>query len=720
GIQEGTQCTKCKNNWALKFSIILLYVLCALLTITVAILGYKAVVEKMDNVTEGMETSHKVYAEKLTAVETDIKKIDDHNGETVESTNTEMSRFKTDIQTLQQQLRDIADKATRNKGELDKLQETGQSLQSSQSSLSGLLDSNSNMIKNVNQTLQAYSGYVTNLQQDTIKITTDLQSQMQSQNKAIISINSLNGTQIQQRELIVTLQKSVDDTSQAIQKIRNDFQNLQQTVLQARKDTDWLKEKVQNLQALAVNNSAMARANNETLEDMSSQLLSLGGQMDNITVLAKANEMTLKDLQDHHKDHETTTAEKFQSFEDRIDLYERDINTIINNISYTAQHLRTLTSNLNDVRLSCTHTLNKHGDDLIVLNNTLTDVRVDTTTLRRQQNDLTSKLDIEVANLSMVMQEMKLVDTKHSQLIRNFTILQGPPGPRGTKGDRGPQGVPGPMGMKGDKGDRGETGLPGPRGEKGSTGQSGPSGDRGRQGSRGPPGSKGQRGSPGRGGGAGPKGDPGPPGSPGLDGLPGLAGIQGPQGLQGETGAPGVPGIRGPPGLPGLPGPPGPQGPPGPGKPLAIQSEAVPTPAARTSGCPAQWKNFKDKCYYFSTEEDTFDEAIKFCEERSSIMVIINDREEQQWLKKQINGKGSFWIGLTDRVKENEWVWLDGTPLNYTNWKMGQPDNWNHGHEPGEDCAGVIYAGSWNDFYCEDINYIICEKGRDCYKSFFV
>lgn len=45
GIQEGTQCTKCKNNWALKFSIILLYILCALLTITVAILGYKGMYE---------------------------------------------------------------------------------------------------------------------------------------------------------------------------------------------------------------------------------------------------------------------------------------------------------------------------------------------------------------------------------------------------------------------------------------------------------------------------------------------------------------------------------------------------------------------------------------------------------------------------------------------------------------------------------------------------
>ncbi|KAK1875025.1 Collectin-12, partial [Dissostichus eleginoides] len=40
-IQEGTQCTKCKNDWALKTSIALLYVLCTLLTIAVAVLGYK-------------------------------------------------------------------------------------------------------------------------------------------------------------------------------------------------------------------------------------------------------------------------------------------------------------------------------------------------------------------------------------------------------------------------------------------------------------------------------------------------------------------------------------------------------------------------------------------------------------------------------------------------------------------------------------------------------
>lgn len=41
GIQEGSECTRCKNDWALRAAIALLYVLCALLTIAVAILGYK-------------------------------------------------------------------------------------------------------------------------------------------------------------------------------------------------------------------------------------------------------------------------------------------------------------------------------------------------------------------------------------------------------------------------------------------------------------------------------------------------------------------------------------------------------------------------------------------------------------------------------------------------------------------------------------------------------
>lgn len=38
---------------------------------------------------------------------------------------------------------------------------------------------------------------------------------------------------------------------------------------------------------------------------------------------------------------------------------------------------------------------------------------------------LNVRLDVDVRNLSMVMEEMKLVDVHHTQLIKNFTILKG-------------------------------------------------------------------------------------------------------------------------------------------------------------------------------------------------------------------------------------------------------------------------------------------------------
>lgn len=46
-------------------------------------------------------------------------------------------------------------------------------------------------------------------------------------------------------------------------------------------------------------------------------------------------------------------------------------------------------------------------------------------------------------------------------------------------------------------------------------------------------------------------------------------------------------------------------------------------------GCPPHWKNFTDKCYYFSVEKEIFEDAKLFCEDKSSHLVFINSREEQ-------------------------------------------------------------------------------------------
>ncbi|XP_062918649.1 collectin-12 [Mobula hypostoma] len=717
GIQEGPQCNRCRNNWALKFSILLLYVLCAMLTITVAILGYK-VVRRMDTVTEGMETSQKSYSEKLTAVETDLKKLDDQSGMKDQSTTSELSKFKTDIQSLQNQLNDIAGSASKNKAALDKLQETELSMTTSHNSLKILLDGNTKSIRAINQTLLTYSGYINNLEQNTGKLQKDIQEQTKSQSSTVMNLSQINQTQIRQRDLFSSLQKSVDDASQAIQKIRNDWQALQQALFQAQKDTDWLKEKLQYLQLQTVNNSVMVTGNSDTLEDMSNQLNSLISQMANISFMANIHEESLKDLQKYQKDHENKTATSFEQLEIRMDINERDIRTIMGNSSWTMQHLRSLTNNLNDIKTTCTNTLSQHADELATLTANMNSIHMDSSLIKAQQSVMEAKLDIEVGNLSMIMEEMKLVDKKHTQLIQNFTILQGPPGPRGPKGDKGIQGPPGNKGAKGQKGDLGEEGIPGPIGPKGSRGPAGSKGEKGSQGSRGPPGMKGQKGSNGR---------PGTPGAKGSNGLPGPSGKIGLPGAPGEQGQPGAAGSRGP---PGLPGPVGPQGPPGPKGPqglaipmtsngqlshssgLAGQRNHPSTVTPKPNGCPFNWRRFKDKCYYISNNPVQFKDANNLCRTMSSNLIIINNQEEQQWVRKQINSAFYYWIGLTDVKEHNDWRWVDGTVAQYTNWRQGQPDNWRL-EGLTEDCAGLAKNALWNDFFCTDANHVICEKNAD-------
>ncbi|XP_058481221.1 collectin-12-like [Solea solea] len=711
GIQEGSECTKCKNDWALRAAIALLYVLCALLTIAVAVLGYK-VVQRMDNVTERMQN----YGGKINAVETDLKKLDDQAGEKSVNSTSEIKTFKSDLEALQSQLNNIGLRSTKNRDILDDLRITGDDMQNGHVSLQSFLDGNVASLRGLNETLVSYSSVIDDLQTDTARLQSELQGQVKEQSQTQVSVSALNITQSQQRNLLSTLQKTVEDTSQTVQKLKNDYQGLQQTAWQTRADTEWLKEKVQNLQVLAANNSALARSNGEALDELGAQLSTLASQIQNTSAITEGHDQSMRELMDQQRDHDNTTSLKFDEVEARLDRHENDMDRVTGNVSFATQLLGAISVDLNGLR-SCAETVIQHSDLLLGLNGSVTDAKAESKELRVQQDELTSRLDREVNNLSMVMEEMKLVDSKHSQLITNFTILQGPPGPRGLKGDKGPQGPVGQTGRKGDKGDKGILGLVGPKGEQGAAGLPGMIGPKGGAGPRGLPGSKGSRGSGGRPGNSGEKGDPGAPGLPGRDGPPGVPGPQGPQGPRGAAGPAGLDGPRGPVGYIGPPGPPGLPGIPALAPPLHIKPpqptevpELFPKPAAEPQGsvsrqvqlpvattpapgCPPEFRKFGDSCYYISSASQrlNFDQATQYCANVSSHMLIINDNEEQQFVRNAIGGKGFFWLGLTDREEENVWKWVDGTVPVFKKWKPGQPDNWTHGHEKGEDCAGLIH-----------------------------
>ncbi|XP_070537563.1 collectin-12-like [Ptychodera flava] len=116
-------------------------------------------------------------------------------------------------------------------------------------------------------------------------------------------------------------------------------------------------------------------------------------------------------------------------------------------------------------------------------------------------------------------------------------------------------------------------------------------------------------------------------------------------------------------------------------------------------GCPSGWITFRQSCYYiYDYHLYTFEEAETVCEATDSTLVIINDAEENLFLKAFTRNQRHIWIGITDIEDEGVWVWLDGSPLTYSNWMNGQPDNYGK----REHC-GHLYSnqhGRWNDYPC--------------------
>uniref|UniRef100_A0A3P9JLM1 C-type lectin domain-containing protein n=1 Tax=Oryzias latipes TaxID=8090 RepID=A0A3P9JLM1_ORYLA len=132
-------------------------------------------------------------------------------------------------------------------------------------------------------------------------------------------------------------------------------------------------------------------------------------------------------------------------------------------------------------------------------------------------------------------------------------------------------------------------------------------------------------------------------------------------------------------------------------------------PKQGKTGCPEKWVGFCSSCYFLSEESKSWDEAIKFCRARGADLVVINSKDE--------NVNIPVWIGLTDKVQEGTWKWVDGSPLTLF-WEENQPDNGGGSIRYGEeDCAEIREtSGSWNDIKCETSMRWICEKEATLFK----
>ncbi|XP_066477054.1 pulmonary surfactant-associated protein A-like [Tiliqua scincoides] len=215
------------------------------------------------------------------------------------------------------------------------------------------------------------------------------------------------------------------------------------------------------------------------------------------------------------------------------------------------------------------------------------------------------------------------------------------------------------------------------------------------------PGTPGANGLPGRDGRDGMKGDPGSPGPMGppngLPGAPGRDGLPGPKGQKGEPGEKGEVGLPGPEGLPAFLDP-------------EIQEvlRRMEKKIMRLEGVLAlkgMIQKVEEKIFATNANEVDFETTVQQCQDFGGSIAQPMNGDENEAVLNILKEKNRYaYLGFRESPVPGEFQYLDGTPLNYTNWRHYEPNG-----KGAENCVEMYTDGGWNDKRCNQYRLTICE-----------
>ena len=125
--------------------------------------------------------------------------------------------------------------------------------------------------------------------------------------------------------------------------------------------------------------------------------------------------------------------------------------------------------------------------------------------------------------------------------------------------------------------------------------------------------------------------------------------------------------------------------------------------------CPTGWlPGFHGSCFKNFSETMGWNAAKSFCAALGTNLAILNSQANVEAVSSRIQDWA--WIALhRDPTNGSRWLWIDGSPTNYTNWGSDQPNSDVGGTE---DCVATKAGQKWHDWPCRTSFRPICEISR--------
>jgi hypothetical protein len=114
---------------------------------------------------------------------------------------------------------------------------------------------------------------------------------------------------------------------------------------------------------------------------------------------------------------------------------------------------------------------------------------------------------------------------------------------------------------------------------------------------------------------------------------------------------------------------------------------------------PADAREFQGKYYKLFPQQLSWHEASRRCQQMGGRLAVVTNETQNRFLARLVseNGLAAAWLGATDEQIEGRWVWVDGSPMRYSNWDpVGRQPNNKQGLEHYL-VLWVSHDGKWSD-----------------------